>query len=461
MYIPTPPAVAATIDARTPSINTQFSPANQNIRFTSNAADYFQHRPVGKETTPGSRHSDAAPINGATRSQSVPHRKPVPGSPGIGVDGVPIGMLNLNAGPQNISPEEPFKGEFWAEQLKQHAWEQLSPRASSPGRAGSLSKPQSSGRQKPHKPGLASSPTRRSVRPEPARAETSSDSSDEQSSAVPSGPHTMRNLDGLNANVTEDGSPMDIDMATPPITKPAPAGVASADPHAADFLRDSPNARAENATREDATGTMAGAKDTAEASSTSPPSRPVRPGVTVEDMPSFSELDLGSLKNVEPLAPSAQGPMDMKDLQSTLPFTSQAAAVPPISGGGGDYYEPRILELPAPPKAPAAPSSVGQSSWESYVASTRAYMYEWSQFVDRMLAHFNERQREAKEGLSPNWLGLLAEGPRGGYGRYMQGVEEDFRVREHWAVAWEKHRDLMRAFGHVRAMAIEQDLQAA
>jgi hypothetical protein len=41
-------------------------------------------------------------------------------------------------------------------------------------------------------------------------------------------------------------------------------------------------------------------------------------------------------------------------------------------------------------------------------------------------------------------------GDKGGYGKYMRGVEEDFRVRAHWDVSWEKHRECLRGLGKVR-----------
>jgi hypothetical protein len=50
---------------------------------------------------------------------------------------------------------------------------------------------------------------------------------------------------------------------------------------------------------------------------------------------------------------------------------------------------------------------------------------------------------------------MKGEGPDGGYLRYMQGLEEDVTVREHWDVAWERHREAMRRFGRVKAKVVE------
>ena len=37
-----------------------------------------------------------------------------------------------------------------------------------------------------------------------------------------------------------------------------------------------------------------------------------------------------------------------------------------------------------------------------------------------------------------------------GYQSYMRGLEEDERVREHWGVSWERHKDVVRRLGEVR-----------
>ncbi len=190
------------------------------------------------------------------------------------------------------------------------------------------------------------------------------------------------------------------------------------------------------------------------------PPLPTRSGVTTNGAPpSSSEFNLNDLRQVEPLLQTAHGLGDMNDLQSSLPFPSRAAPTPPVSV---KTYEPQVLELPSPPKPPIHPSTVSltQSVWEAYVATMRVYMFEWTTFVDLMLAHFSERQREAKASMASDGSGLLGIGPHGerGYLRYMQGVEEDVRVRAHWDVAWERHREVMRAFGQVREVAVEKVL---
>ena len=155
-------------------------------------------------------------------------------------------------------------------------------------------------------------------------------------------------------------------------------------------------------------------------------------------------LNFGNLKKVAPLIPNASGLNDLEDLNSTLPFESRPSNHPIKP------FTPRRLELPNPPKAPTALETVTQSSWEYYIAHMRAYMLEWTTFNTQMLAHFMTRQAEIEKQLEHDWMSAIGEG---GYARYMRGVEEDFRVREHWDVSWEKHRDCMKGLGVMREKA--------
>ena len=43
----------------------------------------------------------------------------------------------------------------------------------------------------------------------------------------------------------------------------------------------------------------------------------------------------------------------------------------------------------------------------------------------------------------------------GGFRSYTRGLEEDIRVREHWDVSWEKHREVMGGLGKVRERVVK------
>lgn len=170
----------------------------------------------------------------------------------------------------------------------------------------------------------------------------------------------------------------------------------------------------------------------------------------------------------------------------------------------GKVLDPRPLQLPRPPKAPLAPGTVTPSAWEIYLATSRVYLKEWTVFNDKMLGHFNDRQRDVKESMVEDWMGVVGDidGPthlnedgdahededdeddeedegetiekagkrrrgakgqgrrrRQGFLKYMQSMEEDFRVRQHWDIAWEKHRDAMWTFSKTRDEAIRKLLR--
>lgn len=193
------------------------------------------------------------------------------------------------------------------------------------------------------------------------------------------------------------------------------------------------------------------AKVNSEAKATSPetqttpkpaaPPAPPRPNEAQADTHDPT-LNLGDLKNVAPFAPNQQGLKDLHDLSTALPFESRAAAQVT------DESVPAPLVLPNLPKAPPIPEPLTQTAWERYLAQMRAYMFEWNAYNAKMLAHFNERQAMVENSLQPDWMS--AAGDASGYSAYMQGLKEDFRVRAHWDVSWEKHRECMLGLGKVR-----------
>ncbi|KAI4190199.1 MAG: hypothetical protein L6R41_000945 [Letrouitia leprolyta] len=184
------------------------------------------------------------------------------------------------------------------------------------------------------------------------------------------------------------------------------------------------------------------------------PPRPAGPSHP-NPLPEQDPIDLGNLKNVAPFAPNQQGIKDLNDLSTALPFDSKASARPPQAPS------PQKLELPNPPKAPLAPEKLTQSSWDRYIVAMRVYMSEWNAYNTKMLNHFTERQASVEVTLKPEWLNAVGEGNKNwGYTKYMQGVEEDFRVRAHWDVSWELHRDCMRTLETVREKFLGSSIKA-
>lgn len=178
-----------------------------------------------------------------------------------------------------------------------------------------------------------------------------------------------------------------------------------------------------------------------------PPPKPSKLSQDEDAVKQESHMNLGDLRDVAPFAPSKEGLKNLADLSATLPFESRPSNTNLTEGA----LYPQLLKLPAPPKRISVPETLTQTSWERYIAQMRAYMFEWSTFNTKMLAHFNERQASVETILKPEWMSAIGGGTdKWGFMAYMQGVEEDFRVRAHWELSWERHRDCMRGLGSLR-----------
>ena len=192
--------------------------------------------------------------------------------------------------------------------------------------------------------------------------------------------------------------------------------------------------------------------------------RPTAPAVPPRPKSSHAQnphLNLEGLKNVAPLAPSDDGLRNLGDLNTTLPFESRPSNQPvhELSSSSSSAPPPPLL-LPHPPKAPPVPENLTQTTWERYQAHMGSYMFEWNLFNRKMLDHFVGRQASVADVLKPNWMSAVGNGTeRWGYKKYMQDLEEDFRVREHWDVSWEKHRECMRGLGSVRERLLGSRIQ--
>lgn len=229
-----------------------------------------------------------------------------------------------------------------------------------------------------------------------------------------------------------------------------------------------------------------------------PPPKPERQGDFSHAPPKAVNNDARdhlNLKNLDKVAPftstNNNGINDLQDIHTSLPFLSRAAN--PNTG----RRPPRTknLDLPQPPKRPRRPPLVPaggnprnmvlpQKSWDRYVAEMSAYMGEWNQFQRQMLQVFNARQDATETGLNPRWVSAFGDStrlniksddsgargvgagngeddeddedilipgyPHGGYNALLRSIEEHARIREHWDVAWERHRECILELGELR-----------
>ena len=384
---------------RSPSadnINMKFSPSNWHGQFTGS----------------GDHIWGTSPPKGQPRAQNPTNGNPQPG--------LPIGQEDPNRTSQMPPPPEvpipaktPNQAKFSQEEWKQHFKEPTFafpppptpiPRAGTPKRS-----------KAPRKPSVNQ---KRPVVPKPASVSVPIDDAEEEEEEEIAYKTTGNVLESEASQVSSSGSSMDIDPAlTPPNPESQRDGIVNPE------VNNLPG-------------------------SAGLPTTPHK-GENPKSDTDSPHLNLGNLQKVAPLAPNDSGLKDLNDLSTALPFESRPSNQPTKP------FTPRRLELPSPPKAPSVPEKLTQSAWEYYIAHMRAYMLEWNTFSTQMLAHFLSRQAEVEAKLGHDWISSIGDD---GYARYMRGVEEDFRVREHWDVSWEKHRECMRALGTVRMKAAKGKL---
>lgn len=395
------------------NINTTFSPTDWSGKFTGNATEYFG--PVSGKADAATR-SRGSPTRGRHTSRPPPQQEeqqqPLGSYPrNLQSDNPPMFSSTMPIQPTS-SGRTKFSPDEWNQIFKEQKWAFPPP----PPPPQSPNRQATSRRPNPPRKQSRSSNKRPAVSTPASVGATVDDSGEEEV-----GGGTGSNVESLSSHASGDGSAMDIDPAfTPPGDKPSTA---------ADVTNSNPT----------------------ETTPKQPSLNPFRPSVescdkgTRTNQQDGPNLNLDNLKNVAPFASSKDGLKGLDDLSSTLPFESRPAA-------SAQSLAPQRLALPKPPKAPEVPDKLTQSAWERYLAQMRAYMFEWNGYNKKMLAHFNDRQRDVETGLTPDWMSTVGEGggERGGYGKYMRGVEEDFRVRAHWDVSWEKHRDCLRGLGKVR-----------
>ncbi|KAI9809225.1 MAG: hypothetical protein M1825_002516 [Sarcosagium campestre] len=428
-FAPTSPPVAeAATESPSRDINTNFSRNDWDGEFSGNdAAGYFAPPPTARsKAQPKSRVS---PTRGRTTHKAQPE---------IQLNGAP----HMPPPPRPTSSEspgkEPFSAEYWKQTLKGHSWEP-------PPHAHHLSGRRSESKLKGSRPrGISKATAKRShvAVPKPLRVPEATDSSSEDES-IPSR-ETFAEASPLRGSSREH-SAMDIDSSSPapPVQPDSKAGGSGGIPIPAP---NTPRMQAETLST-----SASGSASTPTSASVSSTQAPPLSSSSLDD----GKINLQELRNVAPFHAVQEGLRNMTDMSSSLPFESRASTQHPTKS-----HAAQKLELPATPRAPPPPAVVNQATWDLYLAPMQVYLYEWSQFVDKMVAHWTSRQREVKQ-LGPHWLGSIGEGERGGFLTYMQGLEEDVRVRQHWNTAWEKHMNYMKAFGAVRTTAIENALRSA
>ena len=408
------------------NINTNFSPSDWHGKFGdaeeflgATGSDYTSGRaspPKGRASPPKGRASPpkgrVSPSKGRFRHPPSGYPKaPVPNGQAVG-DGNPQMPPPPNPSAQVPSPgKTSFSGEEWSQHFKESNWAYPPPPPPQSPRPGN---------QKRGKPLRKQSVTqqKRPVIPKPA-AVTATIIDDKEELE-----DTNTALETERSSSSGNGSAMDID--------PDPIAPSNHDEQ-------------QGSRRQSAVG--------AEHVSSPQPAHTSLPNNANEtpNVDAGAHLDFNDLKNTAPLAPSKSGLKDLDDLSNTLPFESRPSNRP------AKPLAPQRLALPNPPKAPAVPDPVTHDSWDYYLTFMKAYMAEWNIFNRKMLSHFQTRQQRNETELGENWIGAIGED---GYARYVQGIEEDIRVREHWNVSCEKHRACMKDMGAVRQKVIAGKLES-
>ncbi|GAB7356473.1 hypothetical protein MBLNU459_g7236t2 [Dothideomycetes sp. NU459] len=141
---------------------------------------------------------------------------------------------------------------------------------------------------------------------------------------------------------------------------------------------------------------------------------------------------------------SASGLEGLNDMSSTLPFPSQASSTNPLN-----TFTPRNLPLPNLPRAPDTPTRLSKISWQVYCQAMSVYLAKFQTFNATILSHFSTRHSNSDALITSGVRALEAVGQSTlsqGFPAYVQGVKEDERVREHWNLGCEKHREAVERF---------------
>lgn len=398
------------------NINTTFSPSDWSGKFTA-SGEYFAPPQTTRAPTPRQRASP-------TRGRCPPSQHP----PAVNTTELHSNGNTHMPPPPAVPMPAPspsqvkFSAEEWSRHFQEGTFAWPPPPPGSPGRSAPLKRPKT--QRMPSK-----SSKKRPTVPKPASVSATVDDSGEELGIN----GTDSNVESVSSYVSAtsgDGGAMDIDPAlTPPDQR-------------AQRSHNAPNDRHTE---------FPGSQNTPRAQA------PLVPPIANGRLPAENAVDneptklnLGDLKNVAPLAPGSEGLKDLGDLSDALPFESRSANI------AAKVPRPKRLELPSPPKAPPIPETLTQTSWESYIAQMRNYMYLWKIYDSKILHHFKSRQEFVETSLGANWMSGAGEG----YAKYTQGLEEDVRVRMHWNISCEKHQEAMRGLGSLREKLMKSSIVA-
>lgn len=398
------------------NINTTFSPSDWNGKFTA-SGEYFAPPHTARAPTPRQR---ASPTKG---QRPVSQHPPV-----INItETLPNGNTPMPPPPAGPIPapspsQVKFSAEEWSRHFQEGTFAWPPPPPGSPVRPAPLKRPKT-----PRMPSKSSK--KRTTVPKPASASATVDDSGEE----PGINGTDSNVESVSSSISAtsaDGSAMDIDPALTPPNQQTQRSY------------DAPT---------DGRTQYSGSENTPR------PHAPLEPSGLSGQTPAenggdneATKLDFTDLRNVAPLAPGNEGLKDLGDLSGALPFESRSA------NSAAKIPRPRRLDLPNPPKAPLIPETLNQNSWEAYIAQMRNYMYLWKIYDNKILNHFKSRQTFVETSLGTNWI----SGAGDGYAKYMQGLEEDVRVRMHWNISCEKHQDAMMGLGSLRERLLKCSVTA-
>ncbi|TLD26185.1 Heat shock protein DnaJ [Venturia nashicola] len=339
----------------------------------------------------------------------------------------------------NSAPPRPvkFSSEEWAKTLKEQTFFLPTDRPTSPSKAGSSSTRRQRNSVRGKKPSRVATNG-----PAPPSAAIS-DASDEDSETQPVKPKSSAH----HHRVVEPEA-MDIDSEipgafgaiSPDITKgPRLVNVPAARPEWRDGHAETTAAVPAAAHGRVPSGSIPTTVPNA-AIPPPPPMPPPPPKTTAKKAKVKREsLNLNDLKHVTPFGPSgSEGLHGFSDLTGNLPFQSQPSIHPVRT------FEPRELELPAPPKAPTSPltttsARLTETQWREYVAAMSYYM-------GKCVFGTGSPSISATQALEATGEGSAEPG----FLSYLKGLEEDVRVRKHWDIACERHRVVMQEFAKVK-----------
>jgi hypothetical protein len=451
-------------DARNAPHPNQKSKSSENVSTTFSAEDWDGKFEGSKDFVPppvsGRKGSKgrASPSRRSSRTGTARHPidlardgfpPPPPNPPPLG-NGVsfhetqPAGAANPGPGPVKFSSDE------WAETLKEAKFfypNLESSRSTSPSKANAAATRRTKGGGRTRKQ------SKSEARPVPPVA-FPSDASDEAETPI----KTTHPPTSFPSGFSLDNDAMDIDSESPVTNRSSPRTargprLVPVPPNRSEWRDNASTGNAPGAVPDAGGQVPAGTLPTAvpNAAVPMPPPPP-----KAKKTRGSAGITLSDLNNVTPFAPSADGLQGLGDLSGTLPFES-AASTHPLK-----TFQAQQLELPAVPKAPGtlpAGVRITDYQWRAYVGAMSFYMGTWYQFNDKMLLHFNTRHASARKfgtGLADQnatrLLQAMGEASNeDGLASYLTGLEEDIRVRRHWDVACEKHREAVEAFAAVKA----------